>query len=106
MADSAKERLVDFLDRRAFTPVLQANPDSYPEDKRDELRDVQDATRAERERFHNYGSAREVYEMYKDDLSSEPAQKVHRQLHELELPTLGDFKAEFERLAQDAGVQS
>lgn len=106
MADGAKERLVNFLDEKAFQPVLGANPESYPEDKRNVLKDVQDATRAERDRFHDYGSAEEVYQMYKDDLNSEPAQDVHGKLRDLDLPTLNDVRSEFENLAQEVGVRS
>ena len=105
MADSAKERLVDFLEKKAFAPVLQADPDSYPEDKRDTLKDVQEATRSESERFHSYDSAEKIYEMYKDDLSSEPAQKIDRELRDLDLPRLKDFENEFERLAEDVGAR-
>lgn len=105
MADNAKEKLVNFLERKAFEPVLGADPDAYPENKRDKLKDVQDATRAEQERFHDYGSAEEVYQMYRDDLNSEPAQKVHRKLRDLDLPTLNDVRDEFEQLAQGVGAR-
>ncbi|WEX09585.1 hypothetical protein [Chelativorans sp. AA-79] len=105
MAENAKERLVGFLERKAFRPVLGADPDSFPQDKRNKLRDVQEATRAERERFHNYGSAKEVYEMFEDDLNSEPAQKIHRELRDLDLPTLNDCREDFEKLAEEVGVR-
>ncbi|WP_274423169.1 hypothetical protein [Chelativorans sp. YIM 93263] len=106
MADGAKEKLVNFLDRKAFEPVLSADPDSYPQDKHNALKDVQDATRAERERFHDYDSAKEVYQMYEDDLTSEPAQEINRKLRDLDLPTLKDVRGEFEELAQEMGVRS
>jgi len=105
MAGDAKEKLVDFLERKAFRPVLNADPGSYPESKRHKLKDVQEATRAELERFHHYGSAEEVYRMFEDDLSSKPAQRVHRELRDLDLPTLNDCREEFERLAEQVGVR-
>lgn len=105
MASEAKERLVGFLEEKAFKPVLNADPGSYPEDKRNKLKDVQEATRAERERFHDYDSAQEVYQMFKDDLSSEPAQEIHRKLRDLDLPTLNDCESEFEKLADEVGVR-
>lgn len=105
MADSAKEKLVNFLERKAFDPVLKASLDDYPKDKRNMLKDVQEATRAEKERFNDYDSAKEVYQMFKDDLSSEPAQDVHRKLRNLDLPTLNDCRDDFEKLAQEVGVR-
>lgn len=102
----ARSRLVDFLDRKAFQPVLKADPSSYPEGKRAKLQDVKQATESERERFRNYESAQKVYEMFRDDLSSEPAKKVHRHLSDLGLPTLQDVRDEFEKLARDEGVAS
>jgi len=104
MASEAKSRLVEFLDREAFDPILKANPDRYPDSKKDKLRDVQRATESEKKRYHEYSSAEQVYRMYRDDLSSEPAQKIDRELRDLDLPTLKDVREKFERLASEVGV--
>jgi len=105
MSDNeAKRRLIEFLDTRAFDPVLKARSQDYPEAQRAKLEDVQGRTRAERERFHEYGSARKVVDMFKGDLSSAPAKKVHRDLEALGLPTLNQLRSEFERLADELGV--
>ena len=101
---NAKDTLVEFLDRRAFRPVLQADPANYPESKRERVRHVQRATEDERERYHHYDSARKVYEMYRDDLTSDAAKEVHRELQTLGLPTLDDVRDEFERLATQVGA--
>ncbi|WP_137389624.1 hypothetical protein [Rhodoligotrophos defluvii] len=105
MASDAKAKLVDFLDRKAFEPVLRADPDRYSESQRAKLEDVKRATESERERFRNYESAEKVYQMYRDDLSSEPAQEVDRELRDLNLPTLKDVREEFEQLAEELGVR-
>lgn len=105
MAEQGKERLVDFLDERAFTPVIRADPGDFPEGKRDRLRDVQRATEQERERYRGYDSAEQVYEMYRDDLNSDAAREVNRKLDELGLPTLGQVQDEFERLAEQVGAK-
>ena len=102
--DNAKEKLVEFLDRKAFDPVLNARPDRYPDNQKPKLEHVQRSTRSEKERFHHYGSAKEVVDMFKDDLNSEPAKKVHRELRDLGLPTLNDVRDEFEQLAEKLGV--
>lgn len=104
MTSDAKSRLVAFLDREAFDPILKAPLDRYPESKRDKLRDVQRATESEKRRYHRYNSAAEVYRMYRDDLSSAPAQKIDRELRDLDLPTLKDVRDRFERLASEVGV--
>jgi uncharacterized protein (DUF2267 family) len=103
--EDARRKLVDFLDERAFQPVLRAKPDDFPKDKRDQLADVQRSTESEQERFRNYESAEKVVQMYRDDLSSEAAQKVHRQLRDLGLPTLNDVRDEFEQRARELGVR-
>jgi len=62
-------------------------------------------TESERERFQGYDSAKRVVEMYRDDLSSDEAKKVHRQLRDLGLPNLGNVRDEFERITRDLGVE-
>ena len=77
MADSKKDELVRFLEERAFKPVLNAKPKGRSETEQKKLEHVQKATRAEIERFHNYGSAQEVVTNFKRDLGSEPAKRIH-----------------------------
>jgi hypothetical protein len=101
-----KQKLVAFLDRRAFRPVLRAKEGDYSGKDRDKLADVQRRTKTEIERFKHYGSAQEVVTNFKRDLRSKPAQRVHRDLHQLGLPTPKDVKAEFEKLAKDLGVKA
>ncbi len=101
----AEGKLLELLDRNAFEPVLNASPDDYSsESDRKKLRDVQEKTKSTQQSYHKYGSAEKVREMFRDDLSSDAAQKVHRQLKYLGLPTLDDIKPEFEKLADDLGV--
>lgn len=101
----AREKLLDLLDRKAFDPVLKASPDDdNGEDRKRQLKDVQATTRNTRESYHTYGSAEKVREMFRDDLHSDAAEKVHRHLHDLDLPTLNDVELEFERLADQLGV--
>jgi hypothetical protein len=103
--NDAKQKLLDLLDEKAFDPVLKASADDYKsEGDKKELRDVQETTRSTQRSYHEYGSAEKVREMFRDDLSSDAAQKVHRRLKDLGLPTLGDVKPEFEELADQLGV--
>jgi hypothetical protein len=106
MAEEKKDKLVNFLNRRAFDPVLDASESDYSGAKKDKLKDVQQSTRAEKERFANYGSAAEVRRMFEDDLSSEPAKKVQRELKDLDLPTLPDVKEDFLELCERENVHA
>jgi hypothetical protein len=103
MVDSKKDELVRFLEERAFKPVLNAKPKGRSEAEQKKL-EVQKATRAEIERFHNYGSAQEVVTNFRRDLDSEPAKRIHAELRSLDLPTLNDVRDEFERRAEELSV--
>lgn len=91
-----KEELVRFLDEKVFDPILRARASKG---KEDDLKYVQDRTKTEKERYHNYGSAEEVVRMYKDDLHSENAKPVNEKLKKLGLPRLEDVREEFEQKA-------
>jgi hypothetical protein len=105
MKSRAKEQLVEFLERRAFNPVLRARAGDFAENERETLADVQQRTSTEVERFRRYGSAEEVVTNFKRDLHSKPAQRVHRDLKRLGLPTLNDVQEDFEKLAADLDVK-
>jgi hypothetical protein len=105
MAHNGKEKLIGFLDRRVFQPILQAKPDDRSEGERDKLQRVQRATKDALQRYRSYDSAQKVYQMYRDDLTSGPAESVTRDLRALGLPTLADARDEFERLADEVGAK-
>lgn len=96
---ASKQELVEFLDKRVFHPVLNAQESHYHGKQKEVLADVQKRTEAEQARFHGYDSAEQVVVMYKDDLSSEKAKPVNAHLQELKLPRLVDVKDEFLKLA-------
>ncbi len=105
MASDARRELVDFLESRAFNPVLNKKPDDYGSDSdRRKLADVQRATRSEIERYrHEYTSAQDVIRNYKDDLTSEPAREIDRELDQLGLPTLRDIEPQFRKKVEELG---
>jgi hypothetical protein len=102
----AREKLLALLDTKAFEPVLKASPDDYSsEAEKKKLQDLQQTTRSTQQSYHQkYKTAEKVQEMFRDDLHSEAAQKVHRELRDLGLPTLNDIQDEFEKLADELGV--
>ncbi|HYZ84031.1 MAG TPA: hypothetical protein VE621_06495 [Bryobacteraceae bacterium] len=98
---ATKQELLHFLDQRVFNPILQASPDRYSGADQNKLKDVQDRTRSEKDRFHHYANASEIVENYKRDLHSSTAKRVNSELEQLKLPTLPSVKDEFLKLASD-----
>lgn len=96
-----KSELLHFLDQHVFDPILRASPDRYSESDRQKLKDVQDRTRSEKERFRSYSSAQEIIDNYKSDLHSSTAKRVNSELEKLKLPTLPSVQEEFTKLAAD-----
>ena len=96
-----KQKLLNFLERKVFNPILSASPDRYSEADKKKLKDVQDRTRSEKDRFHHYGSAQEIIDNYKSDLHSSTAKRVNSELKKLKLPTLPSVEEEFNKLAHD-----
>jgi hypothetical protein len=101
----AKKRLFEQLDKGAFQPVLRTSERDVPESKRDKLEHVKRATASERERFQNYDTAEKMYQMYRDDLTSQAADDVNRDLEDLDLPKLADCQQQVERTAKELGIR-
>jgi len=96
-----KQELIHFLDRKVFDPILHASPDRYSDADQKKLKDVQDRTKSEKERFRTYSSAQDVIDNYKSDLHSSTAKRVNAELDKLGLPTLPSVKDEFLKMAED-----
>jgi hypothetical protein len=107
MTDKEKrQKLVRFLDEKAFDPVVHKSANDYSGKKRQKFEDVKRSTASEKKRFHDrYGTAEEVKKNYLSDLSSRTAKRKQRELDELGLPTLPEFRKEFMELCQKLGVE-
>lgn len=107
MAHSKKDKLVKFLDEKAFEPILKTSAREYDKEREKKmLQHVKRSTRSEKDRYENrYRTASEVRSRYLDDLNSKPAQRVNRELKELDLPRLPDIKDQFLRLCDQLGVK-
>ncbi len=104
MADTAKQKLIQFLERKAWDPVLKASAGGYSDSERKTLDRVQRKTQSQRERYQTYGSAGEVRQQFEDDLHSDNARKTNADLKRLDLPIQADVVDEFFRLADRLGV--
>jgi hypothetical protein len=103
-ASKKKKKLLDFIDKKVFDPILKAKADKYRGDKKTKLEDVQKKTINEQKQFHGLGSAKEVKKNYLSDVHSKAAVKVNRNLEELGLPTLPGFKDEFKKLCEELKI--
>jgi hypothetical protein len=104
--DSKQRELMEFLKRRVFDPVMRADESGRSDAEKRKLQDVKDATRSEIDRYEHYDSAQELVVNFKRDLSSDPAEKIHRESRALGLPTLPDVRDEFEKKARDLGLNA
>lgn len=103
--DKKREQLISFLDKKAFDPILSRSDLEYADRYRPLFRDVKRSTENEKRRFHeNYSTAEDVKRNYLRDLNSRTAQKKNRELRELSLPQLPQFKEEFLELCRKLRV--
>ncbi len=101
-----REKLVRFLDQKAFNPILKKKEsDFHSDNEKSKFKDIKRSTENEKKRFHdNYNTAGEVKDNYLSDLSSETAKRKNRELKQLNLPRLPDFKDEFMKLCDKLEV--
>lgn len=104
---SKKKQLVEFLEEKAFEPVIKTRGTNYKGDpEKKMLEHVKRSTRAEEKRYREqYRTASEVKQRFFDDLTSRPAKKVDEELKQLGLPRLPDMKDEFLHLCDRIGVK-
>jgi len=98
--------LLEFLDRKAFDPILEAFPGMYSSERdRQILGEVQREIRIERDRFHNeFLTAVEVRNNYLRDVYLERTGKIGRELEDLELPRFTTIERDFLQLCDDMNL--
>jgi len=105
MSDDKKKKLLDFIDKKAFDVVINADPGKYSKEDQKKLEDIQRKTKNEKDQFHNdYNNAKEVKEGFLSDVRSDAAKKVDKELRHLHLPTLPEIKDDFMELCDKLGV--
>lgn len=103
--ENKREKLVSFLDQKAFDPILRRSEGEFADRYRHKFRDVYRSTENEKKRFHErYTTATEVKQNYLSDLNSRTAQKKNAELRELGLPQLPQFHDEFLELCKKLGI--
>lgn len=105
MAD-CKANLLSFLDRRAFAPILEADPAQYAGSDRELLLELQSRVRLAYNRYHDsqLATAEAIYAQFLEDLCAAEQRNLQRTLDRLRLPALPDIKGEFLGLCERLGV--
>jgi len=104
MAKDAKKELLNFIDHKAFDVILKKDAGKMDEKEKDQLEELQRKTKNEKDKFHGYGSAREIKDNFLQNVRSKPAHKLNSDLKDFKLPTLPDLKDDFEALCEKLGV--
>jgi hypothetical protein len=104
MAKDTKKELLNFIDHKAFDVILKKDAGKMDGKEQDQLEELQRKTKKEQEKFHGYGSAKEIKENFLANVRSKPAHKLNKGLKDLKLPTLPDLKDDFEALCNKLGV--
>ena len=104
--DKKRNQLLEFLDKNAFNPILRASRDNFKgEILQREFDNVKRSTESEKYRFHDqYQTAAEVKSNYLSDLNSKTAHKKNKELEDLGLPQLPQFRDEFINLCNRLGI--
>lgn len=104
MAKDAKKELLNFIDHKAFDVILKKDAGKLNGKDKEKLEQLQDKTKKEQEKFHGYGSAKEVKENFMANVRSKPAHKLNNELDDFKLPTLPDLKEDFVALCDKLGI--
>ena len=103
-ANDVKKQLLDFIDKKAFDPILKTKPEKFKDKDREAIEEVRRKTENEKKNFAEYGSADEIKKNYLSNVRSKAAAKVNDQLQKLGLPTMPEHKDEFMELCNKLGV--
>jgi hypothetical protein len=103
--DNKRDQLLNFIDKKAFDPIIKAKPEDFPEKERDKLEDIQRKTENEKKQFHkDFNTAQKVKKGFLSDVRSPSAKKLNKDLEHLGLPTLPELKSDFEKLCNELEV--
>lgn len=101
----ARRRLLTFLDRELFDPII-STPRSRYRTKEDEQRfdDARRKIEEEKRRYHDCATAVDVKGSFLNDLQSRTAQRLSENLRHLGLPSYADVREEFLKLCATYGI--
>lgn len=101
-ADS--QRIMKFLDAQFFRPVLDTNPDSFPEYQRDDAQALRRRVDRLREQILSAGSPEAMVRTF-GETAREDGQSLDAKLTALGFPTVSDIRYDVEKLGAELGLQ-
>ena len=98
-----RQVLLEFLDSKAFDPVLEAMPEQYSSERdRKMLEDVKKTIVTEKETFHkNDLTPEQVRQHFIREMYFETSGKLGKELEDLELPRLLQLREKFLQLCDE-----
>lgn len=104
--NDTKSELLDFIDKKALDPVLEAIPEQYSSERdRRLLKEVQKRAALEKESFHHKDlTASQIRKKYLREIYYEVHNRIGKELEDLELPRFIQLRAQFLQLCTDLNV--
>lgn len=100
-----QKKLLGFIDGKIFNPILKAKKSKYSEKDQETLEEVQKKTEEEKKKFQkDYKNSKEIKSNYLSNVNSEPAKKLNKKIKSLDLPTMPEYKDEFQELCEELDV--
>ncbi len=63
-AKDVKQQLLDFINKKAFDPILKAKPNKFNDEDREAFEEVRRKTENEKKNFEEYSTAEEIKKNY------------------------------------------
>lgn len=104
--ENAREFLLNYLDHKAFSPVINTFHDNYPARYWNKVHHLQNEVKGIRKGFYREtATAQDVIGRFYQDLDSDAYRQVSSELKSLNLTTFEDVKPGFEELANQLKVE-
>jgi hypothetical protein len=101
-----REKLLGFIDQKAFDAILRLPPETYSGKDREEFETVRKKTLEDKRKFHAYRTPEEIKENFLSDASAYGLKKNNGQVLQYldHLSALPEVKEEFIGLCNELGV--
>jgi hypothetical protein len=100
-----REELLEFIDKNAFDVILKTKTERFEGKDKENFEGILKKTENEKKKFHNdYKTPEEVKQNFLQNVRSEAAEKVNKDLEKFGLPTLPQLKDEFMELCKKLEV--
>ena len=103
MSDAKRKALIEFLDEKVFSPVLNTDISKWPVDNQLSYKDISWRVRNTQNRYrYEYPDAQSVVNNFRLDLHSSAGKDLAEKMKYLGLPTFEDVADKFHALVRGA----